>query len=318
MPIIIGKTVNDITGLKILGDDPNKHEVVVIPGYISIKNPDKPFTELLEIASDYLTQTTALDIFEKQKNTILNGGYGKGKTLDITYSPIYDIIVKATGFNYKQLIRDLFAELVLKIEDVEEIEKMKRKLEVTTIDSLAKELKEDIEDAIDLLGDVSITVPKHTGKSSERSAVNQVAHELKIPVRVSDDGDYYTVTYKQDTKTHPKATGRGGMMTWNINQWLSTLTPMTPTEPPADIVSQCTDSYFRTVLNKSPYYASYRRGRVTVYPAGINDGQLYLGTTPLARISSHCTTEYLDMVLGPHGYTHTAVMGWERHTGGQS
>lgn len=351
MSNLIGTTLNDIKNLRITTGDRNKDDIVVIPGLITIQNRDKTFVELMKIADDSNASALAQVAFEKQSKMIIAGGYGSGKKLEITHNAVYDTIVRAVGFSYKQLVRDLLSELKTNIanhkEEMKEVVALERELsrkekrleelkermkkmsegrreytianrEVGECESAIERLEYEIEDARELIGmsALSVNVPKNTGNSSERSTISQVAKELRISVRTCDDGDHYTVTHRSDTTKHPKSTGRGGQMTWNIHQWLSTLTPMTPTEPPREIVTGCTDSYFRTVLNKSPYYASYRRGRVTVYPAGINDGQLYLGATPLARIGSHCTTEYLDMVLGPHGYTHTAVMGWERHVGG--
>lgn len=316
MHTIIGSTINDIKNLKMFDVNSDKSEIVVIPGYITVKNQDKSFTELVQIAKDHNTSLVAIDYFEQQKKLILNGGYGNGKKLEITHNPVYDIIVKALGFNYKQWVRDNMCKLTQKLEDMEEVYSLQRDLERAErhgVSDKIAELREDIQDAKDMIGDLSVVIKKHTGKSSERATIIQVAKEMKLPVKTHDHGDHYLVAYNQDTTKHPKSTGRGGQMTWNIHQWLSTLTPMTPTEPPISIVTGCTDSYFRTVLNKSPYFASYRRGRVTVYPAGITGGQVYLGATPLAPVGATCTTEYLDMVLGPYGYRHDAVMGWERH-----
>ena len=312
MPIIVGTTVNDIAGLEITNGDHSQHQIVMIPGYVSIKNPNKSFTELLEISGEFLTQQTAIEVYEKQKQIILNGGYGKGKSLDITHNAIYDIIVKAVGFNYKQLVRDSFVELKLKIEDQQEIESMRKRLANAKRQNLAElvaDIEEEIEESLDILGDMSIDIAKSTYKSSERSTINQVSNELRIPVRVSDHGDYYKVTYKPDSRRHPKSTGRGGMKTSAITTWLLTLKPYTPTKPPAELVTTCTDSYFRTVLNKSGLFASYRRGLVTIYRAGIRHGSLVVDGKTIGPVRN---ADHLSLLLAPHGLSVSQCMGSER------
>lgn len=312
MPIVIGNTVNDIAGLEIVSNDTDKHQIVLIPGYVTIKNPGKSYDELMTIINEPMTQFAAAEWHENQKSQILNGGYGKGKKLQITHNNIGDTIVRAVGFNYKQMVRDAFAELTLKTEDLSEIESMKKRLDEAKkqkLTDLITDLEEEIEDSLDIIGDVSINVAKCTYKSSERSTLNQVSAELGIKVTVSDMGDYYKVTYKPDSRRHPKATGRGGMKTSAITTWLLTLKPLTPTKPPAEIVSTCTDSYFRTVLNKSGLFASYRKGLVTVYPAGIRHGSLVVHGKTIGPVRDR---QHLSLLLAPYGLSDGDCMGSER------
>lgn len=312
MYTVIGSKPSDIEKLKLFNIKDKAPEVVIIPGYVSLKHSDKTYIEMVEIIKDATVEYLAKEYFENQKKLITINGHAKGKKLSITNNATYDMIIKCTGFSFKQWVRDNLVEMKQKLKDMEEVDSMKKELrraEVQGITDKISEIKSDIEDALDMIGELSVNIEKLTGKSSERSTIIQVAKELKIPVKTSDMGDYYLVEYKDNARKHPKSTGRGGQLSWQINYWLSTLPPMTPSKPPKEIVTQCTDSYFRTVINKSPYYASYRRGHVTVYPAKIIDGMVYVGTTPIAPFSSTDAIEYLDLVLAPHGLTHDSVMG---------
>lgn len=132
MAKIIGNTLNDIRNLTITSGNRNEDEMVVIPGLITIQNQGKDFVELMKIANDSVNALLAHDAFEKQSKMIVAGGYGNGKKLEITHNAVYDTVVRAIGFSYKQLVRDIISELKINVKnhavEMKEIADLERQL----------------------------------------------------------------------------------------------------------------------------------------------------------------------------------------------
>lgn len=275
MKTIVGNSINDLHKLTADGET-----TIVIPGPLTSQFGQLTFEQANKIIAGREDEyrIAAMKMVSEIERQINNTEI----SYNVGWSLFFDVNIKIGGYSYSQGIRAKLQQLKFDVEMYEEGDEVP-----------------------------SITIVKKHDPKSERATISRIANEIGIKVKTESHPGEWVVTYKDPDCQHPKATSVNLMQ--DIQFWLSTLTPMTPTEPPKEIVTGCTDSYFRTVLNKSPYFASYRRGRVTVYPAGITGGQVYLGATPLAPVGVTCTTEYLDMVLGPYGYRHDAVMGWERH-----
>lgn len=272
---IVGYDLSDIDKLT-----PDGLTVVVIPGPIRREFGDISFNEASEIINNNETKyrnilNDMISEIERQINTgTINYKVG--------YSLMFDINIKIGGFSYSQFIKSKLNQLKLDVEMYEE---------------------DDDDDELPY-----VEIRKNYNPDTERSLISRLAKKVGITVRTESHPGKWLVRYKPgNDNTHPKATGRGGDMTHLINQWLATVEPMVPTKPPAVLIEGCTDSYFRTVINKSPFHVSYRRGYVIVYPCKITDGTLYIGTKPHPAPAND-STSHLDMVLAPYGYDHTHVM----------
>lgn len=267
---VISDNLMDYDKLPIDGES-----VILTPGYLKKNYGELSFEEMTdEIIRDCQKGT---DELIEEINKVVNR---TAVTYQITHNYFFDIIIKATGTSNRQLIK---SKLLILKDDIDDY-------------------LEDPED--DDLPSVSFSKPSNP--KSFRATVFNLCKQLGISASCNDLGSQFEVTYKNDKKRHAKSTSISVNMSYQIQQWLDLVTPMVPTEPPSDILSNCTDSYFRTVLNKSPYHVTYRRGSVTIYPAGIKDGVLYLGSLRLAPVDS---ISIIDLLLNPYGYNHTHVKG---------
>lgn len=323
-----------IKGLKF-----NEH--ILVPGLITNQNPTMTTSSKAELLKNPDLVQLAQQAFEETKKVILDNFDSDGVVIDIRPTIIYDVKIVAVRFSFIERVRCQLKKLTVKVDNHNKINLDKKKAELQRVESYLSSAENKLnesepgskayieagrkigrhqsvinkvdEDLMyleeELEEELSVEIKKATGKSSERSVISAVQSELGIKVTVSDMGDYYKVTYKPDSRRHPKATGRGGMKTSAITTWLLTLKPLTPTKPPAEIVSTCTDSYFRTVLNKSGLFVSYRKGLVTVYPSGIRHGSLVVHGKTIGQVRDR---QHLSLLLAPYGLSDSQCMGSDR------
>lgn len=316
-------------------------EHIIFPGLITNQNPTATLTEKAELLKNPILVQLAQQTFEETKKLIIDNFDNDGVIIDIRPTVIYDLKIVVVRFSFAERVRCQLKKLTVKVDNHNKINLDRKKAELQRVESYLElaesklsrsesgskdyidaerkiERHKSVIDSVDedlmyleeeLEEELSVEIKKSTGKSSERSAISSIQNELGIKVTVSDMGDYYKVTYKPDSRRHPKATGRGGMKTSAIMTWLLTLKPLTPTKPPIEIVTTCTDSYFRTILNKSGLFASYRKGLVTVYPAGIRHGSLVVRGKTIGPVRDR---QHLLLLLAPHGLSESECMGGNR------
>lgn len=316
-------------------------EFIILPGLISNQNPNAKPSEKLELTKNPTLAQLAQKTFDEMRKYIIENFDGNGAVIDVRCTTIYDAKIVMVRFSFAERVRCQLRKLVQKVNRHNEINLDKKQSELQRVESYLESAEyklshskpgtkvhtdaknkisrhKSVINSVDeelmyleeeLEEELSVEIEKSTGKASERSAISSIQNEFGIKAVVSDHGDYYLVTYKPDSRRHPKSTGRGGMKTSAITTWLLTLKPYTPTKPPAELVTTCTDSYFRTVLNKSGLFASYRRGLVTIHRAGIRHGSLVVDGKTIGPVRN---TDHLSLLLAPHGLSVSQCMGSER------
>lgn len=316
-------------------------ECIIIPGLISNQNPTATAGEKLELAKNPTLAHLAQKTFDEMKKYIIDNFDSDGVVINVKCTTVYDVKIEIVRFSFTERVRCQLKKLAEKVDRYNKIDLEKKQSELQRVESYLESAEyklshskpgtkayTDARDKIsrhkavinavdeelmyleeELDEELSVEIKKSTGKASERSVISSIQREVGLKVTVSDMGDYYKATYKPDSRRHLKATGRGGMKTSAITTWLLTLSPMTPTKPPAELVTTCADSYFRNILNKSGLFASYRRGLVTVYRAGIRHGSLVVDGKTIGPVRN---TDHLLLLLATHGLSESECMGGNR------
>jgi len=108
--------------------------------------------------------------------------------------------------------------------------------------------------------DFDVDIKKMTRNSSEKTTIYKLAKELGIKVSVEDCGDFYNVSLRKETV---KATVKQSGVMSLINRFILQLPFDEPTEIPSEITAMTSDTYVRTIVNKSHFECSYQRGMLT-------------------------------------------------------
>lgn len=103
-----------------------------------------------------------------------------------------------------------------------------------------------------------------------RPNIYLTAKRVGVAVTIELSDDVWIVRKKKPREAHPKHSQRGANVMGLVTLWLEQIPYNEPTEPPAELIAQTTDSYLRTALNQGPYHATYRKGYVTKYRASLH------------------------------------------------
>ena len=183
-----------------------------------------------------------------------------------------DVLVQVTGFSFSKLVR---AQLT--------------------------DLREDEDE------DAAVVIPHKGQSSSERMTIYSIARKLDMNVSVALEGKDWVVTHQTKVTTHhAKKTGGNVGIMGAIDTWLNTLEYDVASEPPLEIVQACTDSYFRTVLNKSAHTVTYRGGLVTKHSFLVrerkNQWEVLTGGQCLGTSETY-DVQLFNLWLAPFGYS---------------
>lgn len=211
--------------------------------------------------------------FNNIKAKVINFGEGCGKRFDVNMNIHGGAVITLYKFSFCGLVKQ----------------------------SLQSLDEEEPEETVDL--------QKITGRRSELSTIYSMARELDMKVSVSEYENYYEIGFRKSPKL---ATTPRKNVSRELNRWLLTLPYDEPTVPPALVMSDMSDVYIRTILNKSQFECSYSKGKITKLSYSlVNRGrgvEVRATGKTLARVEStklSTLTEnqrvHLNLQLMPHG-----------------
>lgn len=213
-------------------------EAIILPGFARRKYGDTFDLATAFKGVYYSEDSIAYDNFMlHSEREIKHFAATLGYKVEVSQTMFGDVQVTNLGFSFNMLVKSKLSELKEAIE-----------------------LSEEFEDE-----EPTVYIISSGRHGSERSNIYNVAREKGLSVTPVLNGNDWEVRpqVKKTINNHKtKTNGNIGVM-GAIDAWVATLDYDTPTTPPSELTSACTDSYFRTVLNKSTLLLTYRRGLVT-------------------------------------------------------
>lgn len=188
-----------------------------------------------------------------------------------------DVMVENLGFSFGRLVTGKLKELMSIIED-----------------------EDDEEEHV-------VFIRSKGRHKTERTTIYNYALKRGLKVSPTMNGNDWEVrpAVKKTINNHLTKTKGDINIMGKVDLWLDTLDFETPTVPPYELTSVCTESYFRTVLNKSTYLLSYRKGFVIRHRFVIRKyGSKYRVVLPTGVIgeSEKYDIKLFNLWLKPHGY----------------
>ncbi len=248
--------------------------IIIIPGHLRVNGEtmEQAMVKLTQENASVIKQSDIVNYFNTLDRQIRDHGKSQGKKYTVDMNMYGDAMVELVGHTYRGQV---------------------------------KYMLEQIDD------DFDVDIYKVTRSTSEKTAIYNVAKDLNLKVTVEDHGDFYNVSIRKPAvKATTKQSGAGVMSL--INRHILSMEFDKPSVLPSEITSLTSDTYIRTIVNKSLFECSYQRGMITKHTYRIcnRGGNVEVRTTgkklthienlKLSDITdSHRTL--LNLRLMPHG-----------------